>query len=136
MVVGEGKIHHRTSNNFLSTNNRPVNDRVHSENGTLRRIDNGSTHQRSECPSVRNSKCPALHVLNRDLSFLSLLCQMSETLDKPTITSSKSWNFIFWQFLRTGTSNPVGVATATEISTKFLLTISFPSITELTTGYS
>lgn len=43
---------------------------------------------------------------------------------------------MFWQFLRTGTRSPVGVATATEISTKFLLTISLPSMTELTTGYS
>ena len=43
---------------------------------------------------------------------------------------------MFWQFLRTGTSRPVGVATATEMSTKFLRTISLPSITELTTGYS
>jgi hypothetical protein len=42
---------------------------------------------------------------------------------------------MFWQFLKTGTSNPVGVDTATEISTKFLLTISLPSMTELTTGY-
>lgn len=43
---------------------------------------------------------------------------------------------MFWQFLSTGTSSPVGVATATEMSTKFLRTISFPSITEFTTGYS
>lgn len=43
---------------------------------------------------------------------------------------------MFWQFLRTGTRRPVGVATAQEISMKFLLTISPPSMTELTTGYS
>ena len=43
---------------------------------------------------------------------------------------------MLWQFLRTGTKRPVGVATATEMSTKFLLTIYFPSMTELTTGYS
>jgi len=42
---------------------------------------------------------------------------------------------MFWQFLSTGTSSPVGVATATEISIKFLLTISVPSMTELTVGY-
>ena len=43
---------------------------------------------------------------------------------------------MLWQFLRTGTSNPLGVATATEISMKFLLITSFPSMTELTIGYS
>ena len=41
-----------------------------------------------------------------------------------------------WQFRRTGTRSPVGVATATEMSMKFLLIISLPSMTELMMGYS
>jgi len=60
---------------------------------------------------------------------------LSKPLNKGTITISKSWNFKFWQFLKTGTSNPVGVATATEISTKFLFTMLLPSRTEFTIGY-
>lgn len=136
MVIGQSKIHHGTSNDLISTNNGSVDDRVHSEDGALGRIDDGSAHQRAECASVRNSESSALHVLNRDLSFFSLFSQVGKTLNSLNFTSSKSWNFIFWQFLRTGTSSPVGVATATEMSTKFLRTISFPSMTELTTGYS
>jgi hypothetical protein len=43
---------------------------------------------------------------------------------------------MFWQLRSTGTKSPVGVATATEISTKLRLTISVPSMTELTAGNS
>lgn len=54
---------------------------------------------------------------------------------KATKFFSTSEKLQFSQFLNTGTINPLGVATATEISTQFLYTISLPSITAFNMGY-
>lgn len=136
MVVGEGHVHHGAGQNLVSDTNGAVNDRVHAKDGALGRVDDGGAHKRSESSSVRDGEGAALHVLNSDFSFFSLVSQMSESLNSKKDTISKSWNFMSWQFLRTGTSRPLGVATATEISMKLRLMISLPLMTELTMGYS
>ena len=136
MVVGQGKVHDWSSYYLVTSYNWSVDDRMHAQDGTLRWVDDGSTHERAKSATVWYGEASSLHVLDCYFSVSSLLCQMSKTLNTSRYTSSKSWNFMFWQFLRTGTSSPLGVATATEISMKFLLITSFPSMTELMIGYS
>jgi len=57
-------------------------------------------------------------------------------LAKSARANSRWWKFISWQLRMTGTTSPVGVETAVEMSMKSLYTISLLSITALTTGYS
>lgn len=136
MVVGEREVHHGSRHDFVSPDDWAVDDGVHAEDGALGRVDDGRAHEGAEGASVGDGEGAALHVLDGDLALLALLGEVRQALNQSPITSSKSWNFMFWQFLSTGTSSPVGVATATEMSTKLRRTISLPSITELTTGYS
>ena len=117
VVVGEREVHHGPGDDLIAPDHWPVDDRVHSEDGALRRVDDRSAHQRAESAAVGDGESAALHVLQRDLPFLSLLSEMREALSKRDCTNSKSWNFMSWQFLSTGTSRPVGVETATEMST-------------------
>ena len=136
VVIGECQVHHGTRDYLVASDHGTIDDGVHAEDGALGWVDDGGAHEGSEGAAVGDGESSALHVLDGDLSLLALLSEVGQALSGSGVTSSKSWNFMFWQFLRTGTSRPVGVATATEISTKFLRTISFPSITEFTTGYS
>lgn len=117
VVVGQSEVHHWSCDDLVTSHDWSVDDRVHAEDGRLRRVDDGSSHKRAESASVGDGESAALHVLQRDLSLLALLSEMSEALSHKSSTSSKSWNFISWQFLSTGTSKPVGVETATEMST-------------------
>ena len=117
VVVGQCEVHHWPCDDLIAPHHWPVYDRVHAQDGGLGRIDDGGSHERAEGAAVGDREGSALHVLQRDLSLLALLGEMREALSKPGGTSSKSWNFMSWQFLSTGTSRPVGVETATEMST-------------------
>lgn len=132
MVVGQSHVHHGTGHDLIASDYWSVVNGMHSKDGALRWIDKGSTHQRAESSSVGDGECSSLHFIDGDFSFLSLLGEVVELLNQEWLTSSKSWNFMSWQFLMTGTRSPVGVATATERSMKFLLTIWLPSMVELT----
>lgn len=117
VVVGQGQVHHWPCDDLVTSHHWSVDDRVHAEDSGLGWVDDGSSHQRAESATVGDGEGSALHVLQRDLSLFSLLSEMSEALSHVRSTSSKSWNFMSWQFLSTGTSKPVGVDTATEMST-------------------
>ena len=64
VIISQSQIHHRSGNDLGTSYNGTVDDRMHSQNSTLRRIKNGSTHQRSESSTIGNSESTTLHILD------------------------------------------------------------------------
>ena len=105
---------------------------MHPQDGGLRWVDDGSAEERSEGSSIGYGEGSPLHLLYGQSTVLGLLSKQSyallhvlhtHTLHEHTIHHTKhlllslTAKLIFSQFLKTGTTNPVGEATATDMST-------------------
>ena len=75
MVVSQSQVHHGSGYNLVTSDNWSVDDGVHSQNGTLRRVDDWSSHQGSKSPTIGNGESSSLHLFKSNLSILSFLCQ-------------------------------------------------------------
>ena len=116
MVVSQSQIHHWSSNDLITFHHWSVDNRVHAQDGALRWVQDRSAHEGAEGASVGDSEVSSLHVFDGNFTFFSFFGEVTKSLLELICTFSKSWNFMFWQFLSTGTRSPVGVATAIEIS--------------------
>src|SRR6516165_8794913 len=62
VIVGQGEVHHGPDHDLVIDGDRPFLDRVHAEDGALRRVDQGGREERAEYAAVGDRERPALQV--------------------------------------------------------------------------
>src|SRR5690625_4276196 len=110
MIIRQCQIHHRTDRNFPIYYHRTLHDIVHTQNGGLRFIENRSAHHRTKYSSVGNGNVPP--VISSRLKVPALAFSASSL-----ILSSISWKSSDSTLCTGGTTSPLGVEIAIDIST-------------------
>lgn len=82
MVIGQSHVHHGAGHDLVTSDYWSVVNGVHSQNGALRGVNQGSTHERAKSSSVGDSECSSLHFIDGDFSFLSLLGEVVKLLNQ------------------------------------------------------
>ena len=72
MIVGQCQIHHRSNDNLAVDNHGFFLNRMKSEHSGLRKVDDGSTHQRTEHSAIADSEGSTSHILNCEFVVTSL----------------------------------------------------------------
>src|SRR5690242_8693265 len=68
VIVGQGKVHHRTDLDPVVDGYGPRLNLVHAENARLRRIEDRGRHQRTEHAAVRDREGAALQLFEPELA--------------------------------------------------------------------
>lgn len=68
VVISECQIHHRSGDNLITYTNGSIDNIMHSQNGGLGWIENGSSHHTSEHSSIGNGESSSTHILQSDLA--------------------------------------------------------------------
>ena len=110
VVVGQGQVHHRPDHDLVVDDDRPLLDRVHAEDGALRRVQDRRRQQRAEDAAVGDREGAALQVVDGDLAVAGLDGARSAIAFSISAKLSRSAS------RRTGTIRPFSVLTATPMS--------------------
>jgi hypothetical protein len=73
VIVGKSNIHYRASLDLVSNADWAVLNGMHTENGALRRVDDGSSHHRAEDSTIGNSKGATSHIFKTNLAITSFV---------------------------------------------------------------
>jgi len=79
MVVSQRNEHDRTNLHLSANRHRPHFRGVHSQDGGLRWVDNGRSHEGTEDAAIRNGKRASVHVLDREVTFFRFLSEFYES---------------------------------------------------------
>src|SRR5277367_5615140 len=88
MIVSQCQIHHWSDFDLAIDNDSLVFDSMQAQNCSLRQIDYGSAHQRTEDASITDRESASSHILNGELIVTSLnYCQkVKQAVIKMVIT--------------------------------------------------
>src|SRR5262249_30232122 len=78
VIVGQGEIHHRPDDDFAIAGDRPVFDRMKSEDTALRGIDDWSGQHRAVYTAVADGECSALQLVDFELVLLSTVGKIGD----------------------------------------------------------
>ena len=73
-------LHHGSGDNLVFNNNRSVNNGVHTEDSRLRKVDDGSTHKRSENSTVGDGEGTTSQFFRSNLVVFTSSTQIKESL--------------------------------------------------------
>src|SRR5882757_677030 len=73
VVVAQREIHHRADDDLAVDGDRTIVDRVHAEDGALRRVDDRRREERAEGAAVGDGEDATFEVGERDLAFAGAL---------------------------------------------------------------
>ncbi len=70
MIVSQCDVHHRSRKDLVADDHRSLLDRVHAENGALRRVQDRRRHHRTENSTVRNRERTPGKLVHADRAIL------------------------------------------------------------------
>ena len=79
MVVGQGNVHDRASNDRRTLNDGAQLGCMHTENGALRHVHDGCAHHAAEDATVSDGEGTAREILKRNLAIASLSSEFAKT---------------------------------------------------------